>query len=302
MDDLSKKLNEARLTCWLLQSYSTIIDFFVAFLFSAIIINIFGVPLIYGVVPGIIYSIGLLYKRISRGDIVCSIENQYKNLDERLSTAQDNIGRDNIILQSLRKDMVKKMESVESSTFFESRRMALKIGGVIAMSFILISMSVADIQDLDQITKLKNLDAFSRAKKLRSGLTENPDKDEGINRREKSNYSTEEEIDQLGAGGGGLQPGYSEGPLAGKGAGVGEDSPREIYGDASTANLLGDDLDFQLHPEYNGQIEIRETERENRLEDFTIPEIRSYDACRECAIGPEHEEIIRRYFEKISEG
>jgi len=119
---------------------------------------------------------------------------------------------------------------------------------------------------------------------------------------EKSNWTSSEEKKKLGSEAGGETPGYNEGPIAGQGGGKGYETGADIFGDAQSASLFGKDVDFNLHPEYGGDIEIRETGGRAKVKRFDIDEVQSVEECAECVVGPENEEVVRNYFELILPG
>ena len=99
---------------------------------------------------------------------------------------------------------------------------------------------------------------------------------------------------------GGSVPGFNEGPLEGSGGGAGEEDNKDIYGAPSSARLEGRDVKMEVHPEYGGEVEIRDVEEQAASKSFKMPEeIQSAGTPEQEPV--EYEEIIKKYFEKLSQ-
>ena len=55
-----------------------------------------------------------------------------------------------------------------------------------------------------------------------------------------------------------------------------------------------------MNPDYGGSIEIRETGSGEEV-NYEVGEAESAEACRDCQVGPENEDLVRRYFKKLTE-
>jgi hypothetical protein len=172
---------------------------------------------------------------------------------------------------------------------------------IVLLSFMLLTTTVLNLHNvaIDSINYLLDSSNMKdKAREAMDGAVGGFDTLTG-NRWEKSNYSDDKSKDKLGAQAGGNRPGMSSGPIPGKGSGTGTDPSADIYGKASSASIAGNDVDFRLRPEYGGDIEIRETGARAKDPAFQMQDVQSAEQCVECVVGPEHEEVVRKYFEKI---
>ncbi|MFC2162511.1 hypothetical protein ACFLRF_02425 [Candidatus Altiarchaeota archaeon] len=298
MDDLVNKLREATIVYMSLRAYKLVLDLAISFLAASILLQILGFSMFYSLIPVLLYVMLQVILEARKANVMKQIEGRYDTLNESLETAYEHREDDNIIVASLLKDVSSKMEHVESSTFFKPREVATRVATTIILLFIMMTITVLDLRGALVDFMVDNTRVGER---LKDGFGNAQNRFQAMMGEdfEKSNYSTADEQDKLGAESGGERPGISQGPIPGKGGGIGEDGGKDIYGDASSANIEGENLKFQLHPEYGGEIEIRETGGRLIQKEFTLDRIESAETCEECVIGPEHEEVVRKYFEKI---
>jgi hypothetical protein len=104
--------------------------------------------------------------------------------------------------------------------------------------------------------------------------------------------------EKLGGESGGEMPGFSEGPIPGFGGGVGEDSNPDIYGEASSAKIAGKDIYMEVHPEYGGEIEIKNVEQKKIGGEFT-GDLRGKSAEIPEQDPVEYRELIKKYFQSL---
>jgi len=301
MEELMGKIREAWIVFMSMALYKLLLDFIIGFLIVAVVLQLLGANLIIAVIPAGLYMLLQLIREARRVNIVKRLESRYGGLRERLSTAYDNRSRDNIIVQSLLSDVSARMDDVESSSFVEPKALTSRTIASVVLTFLLLTVTVLNLRGLalgiiNENTGLQNTiddvkDKYSSEMQALMG-----------ERWEASNWTTDDEEEKLGAESGGKRPGYGQGPVPGTGFGTGSESGKDILGKASSASIEGKDIDFQLHPEYGGNIEIQESGGRVKPEDFKLTSVQSADTCDDCAVGPEHEEIVRKYFEKISEG
>jgi hypothetical protein len=328
MDTLSSKVAEAKAVLWGIDLYKGALDFIIGAILGGIINEIFGVtyaslpvlgslitlisgipvvgPAIAFLIPaapfGALYAILQLLRARSHRNLVRMLEGKYDRLDERLETALEYKGARNIIVEDLTLDVARRMDAVEASAFFNMGDLSKRVWTVIIFCFLFLTLTVLNLRSatFDSINHL--LDSASLRdtvdKMLGGNGTSGFDRFTG-QRWEESNYSNDKDKNKLGAQSGGKQPGINEGPLPGTGSGTGADAKNDIFGKASSASIAGKDVDFRLHPEYGGEIEIRQTGGGNQPNQFNLDQVASVDECQDCVVGPENEEVVRRYFEKI---
>jgi hypothetical protein len=297
---LNSRIWEAKAVYWSIRLYMVLLDLLVGFMLFAVIFQVTGVSLLYAVVPAFLYAVIQLIRQYQGGDLVRQLTGKYDNLDQRLMAAVEYQGVRNIIVEDLTADVTKRMDDVETSTFMNSKALSSKVYALVVLAFLLLTATVLDMRSL----AFDGLNLFLDTTNSRDALNSIAGQaGTGFdvlmgNRWENSSLQAQYK-DKLGAQPGGDRPGVSEGPIPGKGSGTGSDSMKDIYGDAKSASLAGRDVDFRLHPEYGGDIEIRETGGGAKQKEFRMDDVSSVEECAECVVGPEHEEVVRKYFEKI---
>ncbi|MFH1722056.1 MAG: hypothetical protein ABH950_05565 [Candidatus Altiarchaeota archaeon] len=305
MDDVLAKIREVRNLVYFILLYTASLDFIFSFLVFAIILDLFGVKFLYALVPALFYTVYALRENLKENDVIRDIEANFHGLNERLKTAYDNQGQDNVILRGLRRDVIVRMQSIESNPFINLGSQVKRVFSIVILSFIFLSIGTIEFREMPLWDFLGENPVLNEARdavnSIRGGIEDQLGLDEDRSYK-GGNYSDPTQEETLGAEAGGRKPGISYGPIPGTGGGAGDDINENIFGEASSASLQGQNIDFKLHPEYGGEIEVNEEEQENKpFQEFVLPYIESLEECQECIVGPEHEEIVRRYFEKIAE-
>ncbi|VVB52678.1 Uncharacterised protein [uncultured archaeon] len=300
--DVTRKIRDVNRTLLVSELFQIILNSLIIFLTLSIILSILGITLFLGlIVAGMAFIIMVVWDEVKR-DPLKRISEVYPTLKERVRTAYDNRHRHNLITESLNIDVYKRMDLMEDGRFVDDTRIIYKVVGSFILIFLLLTVTVIDLHGIlaniigsDGLLRNQLNQAVDRVTGGQFDVTGN----KGYEGNE--NYKTDQEKEKLGAESGGDRPGYNEGPIPGKGGGVGSDGTQDIFGEASSANLNGKDLNVKLHPEYGGDIDIEEVAGGKKAGDFVIGEVQSTQVCEECAVGPEHAEIVRKYFESILE-
>ncbi|MFH1056087.1 MAG: hypothetical protein V1744_08350 [Candidatus Altiarchaeota archaeon] len=315
---------EAKVVLWTMNIYTVILDVLIGYLLVLFMMLMadfnlhmlpWAVPLLGITIP--LPSIEFLYpipvlcgivvveflKEYRHRNITERLKGQYENLDERLQTALEYQGTHNVIVEDLNADVIKRMDEVETSSFVDMKVLSKRIYVLAVLSFLFLTVTVLNLRSV----AFNSLDYILDSTNAKGGLSKVVS-DAGTEfevltgrRWEASNYSNQKEEEKLGAKSGGDRPGFSEGPTPGKGGGAGTVSGKDIYGEASSASIEGRDVDFRLHPEYGGSIDIKEVGGRARDRNFQMDEVSSAQECVECIVAPENEDVVRRYFEKIGE-
>ncbi|MCX6694776.1 MAG: hypothetical protein NTU61_00555 [Candidatus Altiarchaeota archaeon] len=298
--EMLEKLREAKLVFVGLRAYKLALDFIIGFLIAAVLLVLLGVNLAFWIIPASIYFLAQIFMEARRVNIIRHLESKYGNLRERLSTAYDNRGRRNLIVDDLMADVSGRLDDVSASSFVESKALTSKTVTTVFLTFLLLTATLLNIRGFMLDLLKENPELAKTLDDTKEKYTSQLEAMMG-DRWEGSNWSAQDD-EKLGAESGGERPGFGQGPVPGRGFGVGSETSSDIYGKASSATLDGKDIDFRLHPEYGGNIEIQESQGKVKPEEFKLTSVESADTCDDCAVGPEHEEIVRRYFEKILEG
>lgn len=304
MDTLEKKLTEVKAVFWSIKLYKVILDLLVGFIAGAIVFQILRFNILFAILPAAIFAMLELLREYLKRDMMGNLHGRYDNLEERLKTALENKDRRNIIVSDLVGDVSQRMDGIETSVFFRKRDISIRVFAVLISCFILLTVTVLDLRNLTLDSLKRLLEDPSVRGTLDNLLGDGRGELEMFmgGEHEKSNWTSSEEKKKLGSEAGGETPGYNEGPIAGQGGGKGYETGADIFGDAQSASLFGKDVDFNLHPEYGGDIEIRETGGRAKVKRFDIDEVQSVEECAECVVGPENEEVVRNYFELILPG
>ncbi|MFH1125518.1 MAG: hypothetical protein V1703_00190 [Candidatus Altiarchaeota archaeon] len=299
-EDFIKKVAEAGRVLWGIKLFELAMNAIVCFLFFAVIMTIAHWSIYLSLIPTVLYVVIALSKRALQSDVVGTIEKKTGRLQERLKTAYDNKNKENIIVSSLISDVSGEMDNMEASSFMNQRRVSYKVVASIALIFLILVLTVIDLRWI--LANTFDFDMMMRS--ITNAMKERGIQYEravgGEDRWEGSNLTTESEKEKLGAEPGGERPGFQMGPIPGGGGGVGSDDRADIYGKASSAAIEGENVDFNLRPDYGGEVEIKNDNEDEQQVNAINPEgVESADTCDECAIGPEHEDLVKRYFEKI---
>ncbi|HIE34192.1 MAG TPA: hypothetical protein EYP86_03535 [Candidatus Altiarchaeales archaeon] len=284
-----------------LQIFEIIINTVLISLTLAIIFRIFAFYALLAIFFGILYFIlAIIHLLIRSGkfrfEALYSIVDRYPSLDERLQTAYDNRKVRNIILDSLRSEVSSGLEKMRYSSFLETGPIVTKILVSIVLIFTLLSINFINFEgiDMNPIPFIGDNEIIQQIANS-VGLGTNPDK--AFNPESGENFTSREKVneDLIGGGSGGKLPGINEGPLPGEGGGVGSEENPNIFGDPSSAKIYGENLDMEMHPEYGGEIEIKNIGRRDLTQRFS-DRLRGKSADIPEQEPVKYEKMIRKYF------
>lgn len=297
-DPIILRLDEVKRLAFKLNLFNTILNSLIVFMVFAIVLRLFGIAAIIAACPAIIYGIMSLIYRLHQVNVITSVVKKYPSLDERLQTAYENRRIHNVIVDSLIKEVSKRMDDVRYSSFLSVNELTSRAIIAIVLVFIFLSINFINIEDLglnlrgfidqdliDQIEDFTGFDIF-------------PDDSFQADEDEKFETKHKVEDDMVGGDVGGEMPGINEGPIPGFGGGTGEEGSSDIYGDPSSAKIAGKNIDMEMHPEYGGEIEIKDVGEERAKEEFSgnlkgkSAEIPEQDPV-------EYRELIKTYFQSL---
>ena len=295
-----RQITEAGRAIWEIKLFEIAMSTVICFLAFSILLTVVGSNIIWALITSAVYFLIILFRSAMKSDIVSTIEKKNKHLDERLKTAFDNQNKENLVVSHLLTDVSSDMENVETSAFMDEKAVTSKVVMVIVMIFLMLFLTVIDFKGrLSNVIDLNSL-MNDIGNSLREKRLEYERAIAGEEGWEASNLTTEKEREKLGAEPGGDRPGFHMGPIPGSGGGVGSDDLREIYGEASSTVINGEELDFNLRPDYGGEIDMEETDaRRQQVNALGSESADASETCEECAVGPEYEALVKRYFEKI---
>ncbi|MBM3309791.1 MAG: hypothetical protein FJY77_05985 [Candidatus Altiarchaeales archaeon] len=295
------KIAEAGRAMWEIKLFNLMLDTLICFLACELVITAFGLSQLYGVALAVVYLILAFLNEVLKSDTIKTMGEKHEKVDESLRTAYENRDGKNVIVERLLSDVSNAVDSMETSIFLDQRKLTSKMALSIILALMILFAIAIDIRGFGaELFKIDNI-----IRDVEFSLKERGVEYEkvlgGGDRWEASNLTTNAEKDKLGAEAGGERPGFHMGGTPGMGGGIGANVNEDIYGQASSAAIEGQEVDFNLRPDYGGEIEIKEDKTEEQQElEVTMPEdAESTETCDECAVGPGHEDLVKRYFEKI---
>lgn len=294
-DPVIARLDELRRFAAELNLFLTILNSLIVFLVFAIVLRLVGVFSIFAVTPAFIYMTVSLILHLRKINVIKSVVSNYPTLDERLQTAYENRNNRNIIVDSLIKEVARYMDEVRYSSFVSMQQLTSRVIISNLLIFVFLSLNYINIDELsflripndvlDRIEDLTGLDIYS-------GNNFAPGED--------NTFATKNKVkeDIVGGNIGGQLPGVNSGPIPGFGGGTGEEGNPNIYGDPSAASIEGKNIDMQLHPEYGGEIEIKNVNQKKKsIESFEEIESKAAAAAEQDPV--EYRELIKKYFESL---
>jgi len=190
------------------------------------------------------------------------VESKVPVLTDQLSTSADNLYRDNEIVNGLHADVINLMKHIRLSYFIDFKKLWRRIMILAVLSFTIILLSAWNVHFVDYKVVAKELGSLVR----------------------DENY--------IGLGGG-----------IGGGTG-GDDNFTDIFGNESLVELGSNQLNLQINP-IMSEINIEDIKeaREREFEESVFPTdiTATTDASFDEKIPKEHRDIVKRYFEKISD-
>tara|TARA_Y100000310_G_scaffold151938_1_gene151532 strand:+ start:12362 stop:13171 length:810 start_codon:yes stop_codon:yes gene_type:complete len=249
--------------------FTNLINAILIFLVCALVLTLFRGNIFYSFVPAALYfgvSIAIKFSRKHYLDI----EKEYPTLNEKLRTAVDNYkDEENPIVDDLKKEVSRSLKHVAIGTFFASRAVSYKILSSIIISFLIVFLAVNNIFiDFDKL--LEGLNGNGNGPEKYSYLTGNETGDEGA------------VMDVRAAGG---------------------VASEDIYGEQVIAQLGREELDLVIKPS-SYEVNLRDVGDAERMDfpDVFPDEIFSSSSeSYEENIPKEQQELVRSYFEKITQ-
>ncbi len=303
---LVRELREIRREYNKTYSFIALENAIIILLISAIFLRFMNFNIFIAIIPPILYLLYIIFlcKSIREKHIVEKIASVDPSLSERIKTAYDNRkyrGR-NIVLISLNYDVSRMMDKMGLSSLIDIKMITFRTITTVILAFILLSINFINL-DFTRLSINLNPDYINE-------ITNSISKSHGFNMgRDMKNmgnlnryvadnrYKDKEERQNLGAEGGGEIPGFSEGEIPDTGGGAGLSADEDIFGKATSAKIEGKNIDMKLHPEYGGNIEIRDV---NQVSDINILDIGEVKATEMPEQEPlEYREFIKRYFQSL---
>jgi len=275
MDGFEERIHENLIKMRKISLFRYALIFITSLLVSFLALFILGMWIYAAFIPaclivGVLYLLGRRYltpiRDMERGNPV---------LEERLRTAYDNQERDNIITRGLVREVSYDLTDVSSDAFINMKRVNTYVAVSIIVVFILLFLLFAGFGGLG----LGGL--FGGGGGGGSG-------------------GVQGEGSGTGGGGGGLSDvGEME---SSQETSIGQGPPENIYGDQSIAQIDGQDMELEMHPEYGEYGDFDMEGGEGGAEEIRKGFVQATAAESYTENIPvELEGVVRKYFERLAE-
>lgn len=112
----------------------------IMFLVAYLVAFFFQMPVWYALILAFVYFVIILFYEI-RQITITSVEKNNPELREILRTAKDNMGEDTLMAHALFFEVLDKMKRVSSGTFLDFKKLMMKLGTILVLSIVLVSLS-----------------------------------------------------------------------------------------------------------------------------------------------------------------
>lgn len=255
-------LEELQTNVILLKLGRDILDTLIVFVVIFLFSTIFNFSAYYALIPAAVYFFIRIGITFYKSKYI-DVEEKVPELKEQLRTVADNIYRTNPIIDSLKEDVVKNIGRVRTSSFIDTNTITIRILVLTLFSIVVVVLSFLNV----------NFDA-----RLGFGFLGGPD-------IQKARFSGDEVID--------LNLSYMEGNLT------------DILGQGSIARLGNKELQLLINP-LASDADVGNFKKVKE-QDFNPPSFpkeiyTSYDVAYSEKIAKENQNVVKKYFEKITEG
>ncbi len=143
-----KALREIGTALWQLTLFTTIMDSLVVFAISFLALTLLSFPWYASLFPLLIYGAIHTYRAITSLKFSI-VEDKVPSLRERLTTAADNLDKENEITASLNDEVLKLMKEIRTSYFLSFGRLTRQLAVLAALSFLIIGTSAYNVKIYD---------------------------------------------------------------------------------------------------------------------------------------------------------
>jgi len=141
--EVYNELNKLRL-------FNDLLIFFIIFLIGFALLMITNLHPLFSLIP----ALGFLGYKVyqdnrKKRDMFLLIEKDYPELAEKLRTSVDNLQVDNPVVEELQEEVKQELRKVQTATFFKTRDISIKTGAAIILCFIILLLSILNVQFID---------------------------------------------------------------------------------------------------------------------------------------------------------
>lgn len=112
----------------------------------------------YWIIIPIFLNIIISLRKKSRKNTIRLIEEKYPRLNERLRTIYDNKENKNVVLENLAESVLTDIEKIKYSSFFETKKMGIRIAIILLLVTFLVSSSIINPLHFEQKTDEQKMD------------------------------------------------------------------------------------------------------------------------------------------------
>jgi len=276
-DIITDKLQEPLRALWDISLFGYALLFIFVFLASVLACLLLGFGVHFAFLPPVAIVVVKYIKDSKNADALKSVEKGNSSLRERLSAAYDNRDRENLVVKELVREVAYDLDDVRTDAFMDRGRTNAYIIASIIIVFILISLLFAGFEGFG------GPGLFGGWGGTGSGGNEGQGTGGGS------------------GGGGANEAGEEE---SSQETTIGAGPRQDIYGDSSIAQIEGQDLELEIHPEYG---ETSEFDNEVPEGGEAVQNIQAGFVQATAAesytenIPVELEDSVREYFERLAE-
>jgi len=145
MSSVHKALKDIRKTLILSKLYNSFLNGLVVFVIFALFFIIVRTYWWLALIPFFIYMVYGIYNAFMKSRY-SEIEEKVPDLKWQLRTMADNAHQDNEVVQSLKHNVLQKLQHVGSSHFYDNKKTVYKIGAVFCASFFIILIGILNVE------------------------------------------------------------------------------------------------------------------------------------------------------------
>jgi len=271
MDGFDERVSSTLGTIWRIYLFETAAASIATFLLASFVLLVFGMEILLAFLPAAVIVLFLYIRGKNAYESVKEVEKGNPDLKDRLQAAYDNKSKDNFIVRELVREVSYELDSVDQEAFVDMGRLYTYVTVSIVSAFLLVFMLFAGFEGL--------------------GV--------GGSGGSGSGAGTGGQVSGGGGGGSGEGEGQTDQDLE-----ISEAGSQDIFGDASTIRIEGDEIDLEIHPGYGegGGFGSWNGEDDDRLREIQSGFIQATAAGTYTENIPiEMEGVVRSYFERISQ-
>jgi hypothetical protein len=246
--------------------FEILLNSFIVFLASYLVLLLFNAGMVYALIPTIAYIIIFSVRKL-KTNAASQVESKYGALKEKYRTAVESQYAENPVVNELQAEVLRDLRKVEESSFFNDRQTYIKAGVIVLLCFLVFYFSPVSLAGIFN---------FDLSKILPSDINS---ANTGKGNNDAESYT------------GGMQEG---GDLFGD---------EDIYGTLSVAKLGDKTLEVKFNPGgYEMNInEVKDVEEIEFDEAYPTEITATSGEALEEDIPKEQQELVKNYFKKLAE-